>query len=47
MFEIAGFRASVGNSTPELMAASDYVAKAKYGDGFCEIIEHMVKIGLL
>jgi hydroxymethylpyrimidine pyrophosphatase-like HAD family hydrolase len=23
MFEIAGFRASVGNSTPELMAASD------------------------
>lgn len=47
MFELAGFRASVGNSTPELMAASDYVAEAKYGDGFCEIINHMVEIGML
>lgn len=41
MFELAGFRASVGNSTPELMAASDYVAKAKYGEGFAEIVRHM------
>jgi hypothetical protein len=47
MFEIAGFRASVANATPELMAASDYVARAKYGDGFCEIVGHMVEIGLL
>lgn len=47
MFEIVGFRASVGNSTPELMVASDYVAEAKYGNGFCEIIKHMVETGLL
>jgi phosphoglycolate phosphatase (TIGR01487 family) len=47
MFEIAGFRASVANATPELKTASDYVAAAKYGDGFAEIVEHMVKAGLL
>ncbi len=47
MFEIAGFCASVGNSTPELMAASDYVSSAKYGDGFCEIVNYMVDMGLL
>ncbi len=47
MFEIAGFRASVGNSAPELVAASDYVAKAKYGDGFVEIVEHMEENGML
>ncbi len=41
MFELAGFRASVSNSTPELMAASDYVALAKYGEGFAEIVRHM------
>lgn len=47
MFKIAGFRACVANSTPELMAVSDYVSSAKYGDGFCEIINHMVEIGML
>jgi len=47
MFEIVGFCACVGNSTPELMAASDFVAKAKYGDGFCEIINHMIAAGML
>lgn len=46
MFEIAGFRASVGNSTPELMAASDYVAQAKYGEGFAEIVKHMADTGM-
>jgi phosphoglycolate phosphatase (TIGR01487 family) len=46
MFEIAGFRACVGNSTPELMAASDYVAKANYGDGFVEIVKHMADAGM-
>jgi len=46
MFEIAGFRASVGNSTPELMAASDYVAEAKYGEGFAEIVKHMADTGM-
>ncbi len=46
MFEIAGFRASVGNSTPELIAASDYVAEAKYGEGFAEIVKHMADTGM-
>jgi phosphoglycolate phosphatase (TIGR01487 family) len=46
MFEIAGFRASVGNSTQELMAASDYVAQAKYGEGFAEIVKHMADTGM-
>ena len=46
MFEIVGFRASVGNSTPELMAASDYVAEAKYGEGFAEIAKHMADTGM-
>lgn len=45
MFELAGFRASVGNSSPELMAMSDYVAKAKYGEGFAEIARHMADTG--
>ncbi|VVB69002.1 Phosphoglycolate phosphatase [uncultured archaeon] len=47
MFELAGFRASVGNASPELRAASDYVAEAKYGDGFAEIVKHMIDTGLL
>ncbi len=47
VFELAGFRASVGNASPELKAASDYVAKAKYGDGFAEIVKHMIDKGLL
>lgn len=47
MFEMAGFRASVGNATPELKAASDYVAEAQYGEGFAEIINHMLDVGLL
>jgi phosphoglycolate phosphatase (TIGR01487 family) len=47
MFELAGFRAAVGNASPELMAASDYVAKAKYGEGYAEIVKHMIDTGLL
>jgi phosphoglycolate phosphatase len=43
MFKLAGFRASVGNANTELKEMSDYVAKAKYGNGFAEIIDHMVK----
>jgi phosphoglycolate phosphatase (TIGR01487 family) len=46
MFEIAGFRASVANSTQELMNASDYVAKAKFGEGFAEIVKHMADTGM-
>ena len=41
MYQLAGFRASVGNASPELKQISDYVAKAKYGNGFAEIINHM------
>jgi phosphoglycolate phosphatase (TIGR01487 family) len=43
MFKLAGFRASVGNASPELKEISDYVAREKYGNGFAEIIEHMTK----
>jgi len=41
MFELAGFRASVGNASSELQADLDYVAKAEYGNGFAEIINYM------
>jgi hydroxymethylpyrimidine pyrophosphatase-like HAD family hydrolase len=41
MFELAGFRASVGNAGPELKGMSDYLARAKYGNGFAEIINYM------
>jgi hydroxymethylpyrimidine pyrophosphatase-like HAD family hydrolase len=41
MFEMVGFRAAVGNASPDLKAISDYVAKAKYGAGFAEIIDYM------
>ena len=41
MFQLAGFRASVGNATPELKQISDYVARADYGNGFAEIINYM------
>ncbi|VVB72452.1 Phosphoglycolate phosphatase [uncultured archaeon] len=43
MFNLAGFRASVGNARPELKEVSDYVARNKYGNGFAEIIEYMAK----
>ena len=41
MFQLAGFRASVGNASPELKQISDYVARADYGNGFAEIINYM------
>lgn len=47
MFRISGFRASVGNSNPELKEMSDYVAKASYGPGFAEIIDYMHDEGLI
>ncbi|OPY54188.1 MAG: Phosphoglycolate phosphatase [Methanosaeta sp. PtaU1.Bin060] len=47
MFSLTGFRASVGNASPELRAVSDYVAKAKYGQGFAEIIDYMIKMKML
>lgn len=47
MFELAGFRASVSNSSPELKAVSDYVAKRSYGNGFAEIVEYMISRDML
>ncbi len=47
MFERAGFRASVGNASPELMEVSEYVAKKDFGEGFAEIVEHMIKERML
>ena len=47
MFRLAGYSASVGNASPELKEISDYVAEARYGDGFAEIIEHMIKEKLI
>ncbi|MDD1758624.1 MAG: HAD hydrolase family protein, partial [Methanotrichaceae archaeon] len=47
MFELAGFRASVGNASPELKAISDYVAGDYYGRGFLEIAKHMNEYRML
>lgn len=47
MFELAGFRASVGNASPNLKAMSDYVARAGYGNGFAEIIDFMIEQKML
>jgi len=47
MFSQAGYRASVGNASPELKEISDYVAEAGYGEGFAEIIDHMVRENML
>ena len=47
MFRLAGYSACVGNASPELKEISDYVAEAQYGDGFAEIIEHMIKEKLI
>jgi len=42
MFEVAGFRASVGNGSPGLKEISDYVAKKDFGRGFAEIVDYMI-----
>lgn len=47
MFELVGFRASVGNASSELKAISDYVAEGHYGRGFLEIAKHMNKYRML
>jgi phosphoglycolate phosphatase (TIGR01487 family) len=47
MFRLAGYSASVGNASPELKEISDYVAKSRYGDGFAEIIDHMIEEKLI
>jgi hypothetical protein len=41
MFRLAGYRASVGNASAELKSISDYIAEAKFGNGFAEIVNHM------
>lgn len=47
MFRLAGYRACVANSSPELKQISDYVADAEYGNGFAEIIDHMIEQKML
>ena len=47
MFRLAGFRACVGNASQQLKQISDYVAGAKYGDGFAEIIDYMISQKML
>jgi phosphoglycolate phosphatase (TIGR01487 family) len=47
MFRLAGYRASVGNASAELKSISNYVARAGYGDGFAEIVNHMIEQKLL
>lgn len=47
MFRLAGYRASVGNASAELKSISDYVAKAKFGNGFAEIVNHMTEQKML
>ncbi|MCJ7443972.1 MAG: phosphoglycolate phosphatase [Methanotrichaceae archaeon] len=46
IFNLAGFRASVGNASPELKSISDYIARYDYGLGFMEIVNHMNKHGI-
>jgi phosphoglycolate phosphatase len=43
MFRLAGYRASVGNASRELKGISDYVARAEFGNGFAEIVNHMIE----
>ena len=47
MFKLAGYRASVGNSSRLLKENSDYVARAEYGNGFAEIIDYMISQKML
>ena len=47
MFEVAGFRASVGNGRPGLKEISDYVAKKDFGAGFAEIVDYMIEEEML
>lgn len=47
MFERAGFRAAVGNARPGLKAVSDYVAEKDFGEGFAEIVDYMIREGML
>jgi len=47
MFELAGFRAAVANACQELKDVSDFVAQARYGEGFAEIVGHMIKEDML
>lgn len=47
MFELAGFRAAVGNADRKLKAVSDFVALAEYGVGFAEIVDFMAEQKLL
>lgn len=47
MFKRAGFRASVGNASMGLKDISEYVAKKDFGEGFAEIVNHMINERML
>lgn len=47
MFRVAGYGACVYNGSQELKQISDYVSRGRYGDGFAEIIDHMMKQKML
>jgi hypothetical protein len=47
MFRLAGYCASVGNASVELKEISDYVAGERFGNGFAEIIDHMIQEKLI
>ena len=43
MFRAAGLRLAVGNATPEIKAAADYVAQKPYGEGAAEALYWLAK----
>ncbi len=43
MFNAAGLGLAVGNATPEIMAAADYVAQKPYGEGAAEALYWLAK----
>ncbi len=43
MFKAAGMGLAVGNATPEVMAAADYVAQKPFGEGAAEALEWLAR----
>jgi hypothetical protein len=44
MFSAAGYSIAVGNAPEAVKRQVDYACQAKYGDGFCEGINHILKL---
>ena len=43
MFNAAGMGLAVGNATPEIKAAADYVAQKPYGEGAAEALHWLAR----